>query len=145
MLGYPWLECFDPEIAWKARRFHYRINEDDLELHELQEPREFQKSVTQRGRMYAICVSDVGDPTSVKCPTVAAVRIADPTAESKLPMEFTEYADVFDTEKAGVLPAHSKNEHAINLDGNEPPFGPLYNLSAKELNALRTYLDTALA
>lgn len=56
----------------------------------------------------------------------------------------TQYADVFDTEKAGVLPAHSKNEHAINLDGNQPPFGPLYNLSTKELEVLRTYLDSSL-
>jgi hypothetical protein len=142
VLGYPWLEYFDPEIAWKARCFRYRIDEDDLEL---QEPREFQKTAIESGRMYAICVSGVGNPASVKCPTIAAVRIADPTAEPKLPVEFTEYADVFDTEKAGVLAAHSKNEHAINLDGNEPPFGPLYNLSAKELEILRTYLNAALA
>jgi hypothetical protein len=31
------------------------------------------------------------------------------------------------------------------LDGNKPPFGPLYNLSVKELKVLRTYLDAALA
>jgi hypothetical protein len=70
--------------------------------------------------------------------------MTDSTTKTKLPTEFAEYTDVFDIEKAGVLPAHSKNKHAINVDENEPPFEPLYNLSTKELEVLRTYLNTAL-
>jgi hypothetical protein len=42
VLGYPWLEHFDPDIAWKAKRFRYRINEEDFEL---QEPKEFKEAV----------------------------------------------------------------------------------------------------
>jgi hypothetical protein len=101
--------------------------------------------VTKSGRVYAIYVSDVDNPTSVKCFIIAAARIADSTAEPKLFMEFTEFVDVFDTEKAGVLAAYSKNKYTINLDGSKPPFGPLYNLSTKELKVLKTYLNDALA
>ena len=53
--------------------------------------------------------------------------------------------DVFSTEKAGLLPAHKASDHAIDLDGKDPPYGPLYNLSNTELKVLREYLDDALA
>ena len=39
------------------------------------------------------------------------------------------------------LPLSGKYDHAIDLNGQEPPYGPLYNLSERELNALQTYLD----
>ena len=52
---------------------------------------------------------------------------------------------MFDAVSAGVLPAHSKHEHRIETEGNDPPYGPLYNLSVKELKSLREYLDDALA
>jgi hypothetical protein len=71
--------------------------------------------------------------------------MTNPTAETKLPTEFVKYIDVFDTEKAGVLLTYNKNKYAINVDRNKSPFGPLYNLSTKELEVLRTYLNTALA
>jgi hypothetical protein len=60
-------------------------------------------------------------------------------------MEFTEFVDVFDIEKAGVLAAYNKNKHTINLDESKPSFEPFYNLSTKELKVLKTYLNDALA
>ena len=39
------------------------------------------------------------------------------------------------------MPSYGQNVHAIDLDGGEPPFGSLYNLSASELEVMRTYLD----
>jgi hypothetical protein len=65
--------------------------------------------------------------------------------KAKLSIKFVEYIDVFDIEKIGVLLAHNKNKYTINLDENKPPFESLYNLSAKELKILRTYLNAALA
>jgi hypothetical protein len=101
--------------------------------------------VTKSGRVYAIYISDVDNPTFIKCFIIAAVRITDFTAEPKLSIEFTEFVDVFNIEKTGVLAAYSKNEYAINLDGSESSFEPLYNLSTKELKVLRTYLNDVLA
>ena len=51
---------------------------------------------------------------------------------------------VFSKEKAHKLPKHGPHDHAIETEGNIP-FGPIYNLSLTELNALREYLDEQLA
>jgi hypothetical protein len=95
--------------------------------------------------MYAIYISDVNSFTSIKCFIIATAKIADFTAKSKLFIKFTEYVDVFNIEKTSVLITYSKNEYTINLDKNKSFFGPLYNLSAKELKILKTYLNDALA
>jgi hypothetical protein len=62
-----------------------------------------------------------------------------------LPDELKEFEDVFSLEAAGELPTHNKYEHAIELEGGEPPYGPLYNLSEKELEVLRKYLEDSLS
>jgi hypothetical protein len=95
--------------------------------------------------VYAIYISDVDNLTSIKCFIIAAARIADFTTKSKLSIEFIKYVNVFNTEKASVLAAYNKNKYTINLNENKPSFKPLYNLSAKELKILKTYLNDALA
>ena len=63
-----------------------------------------------------------------------------------LPPQLKEVSDVFSYEEAGKLPQHYWGDHAIDLEeGQEALYGPLYNLSAKELEVLREYLDDALA
>jgi hypothetical protein len=48
-------------------------------------------------------------------------------------------------EEAKKLASHKATNHAINLvEGKEPPLGPLYNLSGKELQVLQEYLANAL-
>ena len=42
------------------------------------------------------------------------------------------------------LSLSDKYNHIINLNGQEPPYKPLYNLSERELNALQTYLDNTV-
>jgi hypothetical protein len=101
--------------------------------------------VTKSSRIYTVYISGVNSLAAVESFTIAIVRIINSTTKTKLPIEFAKYIDVFDTEKTGVLLAHSKNIYAINLDRNKPSFGPLYNLSIKELEILRTYLNAALA
>ena len=47
---------------------------------------------------------------------------------------------------AETLPPHREGDHSIDLlEGTTPPFGPMYNLSAKELAVLQEYLDINLA
>jgi hypothetical protein len=89
-------------------------------------------------------VLDVVNPAFIKRFIIAAAKIINSVIKPKLPAEFIEYINVFDTEKAGVLTAYNKNKYAINLNGNKSFFGLLYNLSAKELEILRTYLDVVL-
>jgi hypothetical protein len=95
--------------------------------------------------VYAIYISDVDNLTSVKCFIIAAARIADFITEPKLFIEFIEFADVFNIEKAGVLVAYNKNKYAINLDKSKLSFEFLYNLSTKKLEVLKIYLNDVLA
>ena len=62
----------------------------------------------------------------------------------EIPRELRGFQDVFSEEEAVKLPLSGKYDHAIDLNGQEPPYGPLYNLSERELNALWTYLDDAV-
>lgn len=62
-----------------------------------------------------------------------------------VPKEYHQYLDVFDKKSANMLPEHRSFDHHIPLEeGKNPPFGPIYNLSEKELEALCEYLDENL-
>lgn len=62
-----------------------------------------------------------------------------------VPEEYWAYEKIFDTALAGVLAPHRRWDHAIELEGDQmPPWGPIYSLAEKELEALRTYLEGAL-
>jgi transposase InsO family protein len=61
-----------------------------------------------------------------------------------VPPAYSEYSEVFSREAADQLPRHGPQDHAIELRGGEPTFGPLYNLSAVELQVLREYIDDNL-
>ncbi|GAB7357806.1 hypothetical protein MBLNU459_g0793t2 [Dothideomycetes sp. NU459] len=44
-----------------------------------------------------------------------------------------------------MLPQNRETDHAIPIvEGKEPPFGPLYNLSQRELKVLQEYIEDAL-
>jgi hypothetical protein len=69
----------------------------------------------------------------------------DPPAQ-EVPEEYQAFQDVFDDEGAASLPEYSKRkEHAIDIEpGKQPPWGPIYSLSAKELSTLRVYIEDSL-
>jgi hypothetical protein len=65
--------------------------------------------------------------------------------EPRIPDALSEYADVFDNKKAATLPNYKSSDHAIPIQpGKEPPYGPLYTLSSRELQLLREYIEEAL-
>jgi hypothetical protein len=64
----------------------------------------------------------------------------------RLPERYRKWASVFSEEEINRLPDHTEYDHKIQLvDGAQPPFGPIYPLSEKELQALREYLRKELA
>jgi hypothetical protein len=66
--------------------------------------------------------------------------------ESVLPSDYEDFADVFSEEEAAKLQQLEGAQHPIELEpGKDPPWGPIYNLSATELAILRDYIDTSLA
>lgn len=65
--------------------------------------------------------------------------------EKLLPEKYSDYADVFSKQEADKLPPHRPYDHAIPLvDGTTAPFGPVYNLSQTELQALHEYIKENL-
>ena len=68
-------------------------------------------------------------------------------APTKVPAEYSDFADVFSPDLASKLPEHTGiNDHAIELvDGQQPPYGPIYSLGPVELETLKAYIETNLA
>ena len=79
----------------------------------------------------------------------ACARVIDntPAEETQvLPKELSDFSNLFSPNREDLLPQHSSHNHSIMLkEGKEPPFGPLYNLSEKELKVLREYIKQALS
>ena len=68
-------------------------------------------------------------------------------APTKVPAEYSDFADVFSPDLATELPEHTEiKDHVIDLEeGKQPPYGPIYSLGPVELETLKTYIETNLA
>ena len=68
-------------------------------------------------------------------------------APTKIPAEYSDFANVFSPDLASKLPEHTGiNDHAIELvDSQQPPYGPIYSLGPVELKNLKAYIETNLA
>ena len=68
-------------------------------------------------------------------------------APTKVPAEYSDFVDVFSPDLSSELPEHTGiNDHAIELvDGQQPPYGPIYSLGPVELETLKAYIETNLA
>ena len=75
--------------------------------------------------------------------TGLTAQIGEATPEiPELPKDYEEYADVFSTQKAKILPEHRPYDLAIQIEGDKiPPLGPIYSLSALELETLQEFLE----
>ncbi|EXV01030.1 reverse transcriptase domain protein [Metarhizium robertsii] len=63
-----------------------------------------------------------------------------------IPKEYRKYEKLFAEELETGLPEHSQWDHQIELiNGKSTTFHKIYNLNAKELEALREYIDEMLA
>jgi hypothetical protein len=63
------------------------------------------------------------------------------TSELVLLLELADYEDVANNDAADALPEYYGSDHAIEIEeGATVLYGPLYNLSLKELEVLREYL-----
>jgi len=63
-----------------------------------------------------------------------------------LPKPYWQYKELFEEKKARMLAPRRTFDHAINLkEGAEPPWGPIYQMSAHQLNELDKYLKKMMA
>ncbi len=69
-----------------------------------------------------------------------------PSEDGWIPPEYEDLKEVFSKTRAQAVPEHGPQDLTIDLEkGKEPPWGLIYNLSAKELETLCDYLDENLA
>jgi len=63
-----------------------------------------------------------------------------------IPKPYWQYKELFENEKAEMLAPRRTFDHAIDLkDGATPPWGPIYPMSAYQLEELNKYLHKMLA
>ena len=67
-------------------------------------------------------------------------------APTKVPAKYSDFADVFSSDLASELPEHTGiNDHAIKLvNGQQAPYGLIYNLEPVKLETLKAYIETNL-
>ena len=118
ILGIPWLEKHNPRINWRQRRMEF----PNCECGYSRERVPFTTAVWVRPKEGTLAVTD-------QCPP-----------------EYQEFEELFKDEKTSLaLPKHQPWDHEIPLEpGTKPTFRPIYQLSARELEVLREYLDEHL-
>ena len=62
-----------------------------------------------------------------------------------VPKKYQEFSKVFSPEAVAELPPHREFDHAIDIkEGEQPPWGPIYPMSEKELRVLYDHINTEL-
>jgi transposase InsO family protein len=114
-------------------RWYYDIDTDDKPFVKTESSKKFAKRLRKNPKVYALVAQHVLEKEGDK-------------TKNQLPAQLLNYKDVFSAEKAATLaPNREGVDLAIDIqEGKEPPYGPLYPLSQKELEALREYLQENL-
>ena len=61
---------------------------------------------------------------------------------NEIPTEYHQFRDVFDKQNSRLLPGHRPYDLTIRMEeGSVPPLGPIYPLSALELQTLREFIE----
>ena len=131
ILGTPWLGRHNPRINWREGVWTFPNVASDVQL---VEEDAFANLVTAGAHAYAVFAHTDGPEGQLQPPIQAC----------PLPKEYADYQDVFSEDLANQLPEHGPQDHAIETRGGDPPFGPLYNLSASELVVLKDYIEENL-
>jgi transposase InsO family protein len=97
--------------------------------------------------VYLATLSAVGLlPDDIELPGIDEPPDDDSDDLDRLPTCLRDYADVASSTAAKARPALAGAEHTIDLEpGKQPPYGPLYPLSERQLQELREYIEENLA
>jgi hypothetical protein len=125
LLGRPWRRKYG--IVVDSRNDYWWFsNADELPAARVRDARSFQRDLRKAAVVFAVNLKKIQDLP-------------------ELPEEIKDYCDVITSGDIAHNALPTGVAHAIDLEaGERPPFRPLYNLSVKELAALREYLDQAL-
>jgi hypothetical protein len=123
-------------IAAPLNHFWFGMTRDNIEH---LSPHKFAKITRNYTKVYAVVATPTiflpgDDESDNEKPVLRLSNDVEP--------EFQRYKRVFETDRAKIVLPHGLSDHAIETElGKEPPFGPIYPLSARELKILKEYLD----
>jgi len=87
----------------------------------------------------------LNDPNAVVIGRIERIDEEKVTIIDRVPDQYHDYADLFRPSTAEKLAPRRTFDHVIDLKPDtQPPWGPIYPLSQKQLEALRKYLDDML-
>lgn len=131
LLGRPWRRQYGVVVDSRNDYWWYS-DASELPATRVREPRAFLRDLRKASRVLAVFLQ----------PGPGSVGVSE---MEDLPEALRDFADVFEYNDVARLRRPDGVEHAIDLEsGQRPPYRPLYNLSQKELEVLREYLETAL-
>ena len=130
LLGMPALTELKIKIDCESYQWEYQVEKTSIRIDSYQR---FQKRI-RGAKVYALVEVN------------HLLRSESSQSASKLPACLQAYIDVFSTTNAKKLAPHRDIDLAIELQpGKEPPYGPIYPLSPRELDALREFLEENVA
>ncbi|CAA77891.1 Reverse Transcriptase, partial [Cladosporium fulvum T-1 virus] len=162
VLGMPWLRKHNPVIDWRRGVLTFRECECVIDI----QPAQWQRSLADEARKQLNRIQlaptrrteeppSTGTDTGVGPPGHEVTGSDGSNAPSKdtniselsIPKEYRKWSRLFEEERGkDALPKHQPWDHKINIQpGKEPPWGPLYQMSEKELQTLREWLKEKLA
>ena len=152
ILGLPWLDKHNPTIDWKKRVLKFERCNCVVDI---QPGRPTAKATDERATTEICFISTSKTATIHNGPNSAKSEVVDLTREDRLsgthappgtPKEYRKWEHLFrDETTIKALPRHQPWDHEIKLmPGTTPTFGPIYQLSEKELKVLREYIDENL-
>jgi hypothetical protein len=168
VLGIPWLRKHNPSINWQTERITFNRCICKKEYEEFETRRKgpggkaagtqsAQQVKTEKGPQRPRGVvnrqtktvapdameqsPDMTDNELSQYVIVKHETLNATSEEPRLPEEYREFEDVFTAPAEGVLPEHRPFDHEINtMEGTEPTFKPIYQLSEKESQTLKEYI-----
>ena len=158
VLGMPFLVLSGADIDFSGRKLRWRTHTTEEALPttrcvELVGKKEFAAAaLNPEYETYVVHVASLSstplasfDVHPSRRPQVSGLIAKE--APTKVPAKYSDFADVFYPDLASELSEHTGiNDHAIELvDGQQPPYGPIYSLGPVELETLKAYIETNLA
>jgi hypothetical protein len=135
LLGMPGMEAGGIARSTPTREWRWGIQVDELKV---LSPQKFAELLEGEGTVYALVCT--GQEPAGPRQTCRAMQVQVETPLT-LPEELEDYRDVFESPEHPIPVTGAERTIKTNTD---PPYGPIYNVSQRELEALRQYLDTAL-
>jgi len=109
-----------------------------------------QPNITIIGAVAFLCISKLPNSSNFELCLYSlniqanSAKLAEAPDLSNVPSEYHKFANVFSKTKAEVLTPHHPYNLKINLEGAQPPVGPIYSFLASEQKALKEFIEENL-